>query len=210
MGKTKKKGKGKGKKTKSKASKSKKCCEGEKLCENMDIHTKISYLVELGILQDIDSCEPIEFEEFIGDIDYIGSLKDNINPIDIQPQPTLAAARQFSIEFGALPLGSKYLRSKMKAIIPSILLYGPSGSGKSFLSQCIAHSTSSRWFDLSPNNIIENNPELTDTKELSKIIHLTFEIAQYLQPSIIYIDEIEKIFISSKKKDVLDAGKKKK
>jgi len=193
-------------KTKSKA-KNKKCCDGQKLSENMDMRAKISYLVDLGILQDIDRCEPIEFDEFIGDINYIGSVQDNINPLEHQPEPTLAHSRQFCIEFGALPLGCSLLRSKM-TVIPAILLYGPSGSGKSFLSQCIAHSTSSRWFDLSPQNVL--NSELT-TKELSKIIHLTFEIAEYLQPSIIYIDEIEKIFIaSSKKKGIIDAGKMKK
>ena len=206
-----KKKKGTKKKSKSKkAAKTKKCCEGQKISDNMDIKAKISYLVDLGILQDIDQCEPIEFEEFIGDVNYIGSVQDSINPLEHQPEPTLAHARQFCIEFGALPLGCKYLRERMNPI-RSILLYGPPGSGKSFLSQCIAHSTSSRWFDLSPHNLLHSESELT-AKELSKIIHLCFEIAEYLQPSIIFIDEVEKIFVSSSKKKggVLDAGKMKK
>jgi len=210
MPKSKKKGKGKKGKAKGKG-KAKKCCDGQKLTDNMDIKAKMSYLVELGILQDIDRCEPIEFEEFIGDINYIGSLQDNIDPVQHQPEPTLAHARQFCIQFGALPLGSKALRQKMTTI-PGILLYGPPGSGKSFLSQCIAHTTSSRWFDLSPSNILPaDGAESTLTlKEISKIMHLTFEMAEFLQPSVVYIDECEKVFIPSKKKAVIDAGKLKK
>jgi len=212
MPKSKKKGKGKKGKAKGKGKgKAKKCCDGQKLTDNMDIKAKMHYLVELGILQDIDRCEPIEFEEFIGDINYIGSLQDNINPVEHQPEPTLAHARQFCIQFGALPLGCKALRQKMTPI-PSLLLYGPRGSGKSFLSQCIAHTTSSRWFDLSPKNLFpEEDQETTlTTKEISKIMHLTFEMAEFLQPSVIYIDEVEKVFIPSKKKGTVDSGKLKK
>ena len=41
-----------------------------------------------------------------------------------------------------------------------------------------------------------------NTKELSKYIHMTFEVAEYLQPSVIYIDQIEKVLTASKKKAV--------
>lgn len=47
-------------------------------------------------------------------------------------------------------------------------------------------------------------------KELSKLIHLTFELADYFQPSVVYIDQIEKIFITSKKRAVIDAARMKK
>merc|ERR1719347_833106 len=104
MPKSKKKGKAKKGKAKGKG-KSKKCCDGQKMTDNMDIKAKMAYLIELGILQDIDRCEPIEFEEFIGDINYIGALQESIDPIEHQPEPTLAHARQFAMEFGALPLG---------------------------------------------------------------------------------------------------------
>lgn len=210
MPKSKKKGKAKKGKAKGKG-KSKKCCDGQKMTDNMDIKAKMSYLVELGILQDIDRCEPIEFEEFIGDINYIGALQESIDPIEHQPEPTLAHARQFCIQFGALPLGSKFIRQHITTI-PAILLYGPPGSGKSFLSQCIAHTTSSRWFDLSPSNILpaDGQESTLTTKEISKIMHLTFEMAEFLQPSVIYIDECEKVFIPSKKKAAIDAGKLKK
>lgn len=97
-------------------------------------------MVELGILQDIDQCEPIEFDEFIGDFNYIQSLQDSIDPLSYQPEPTLAQARNFAIEFGALPLGSAALRQSTP-VVRSILLYGPKGSGKSFLSHAIAHTT---------------------------------------------------------------------
>lgn len=137
---TKKTTKGSKKKSKTKAKANKKCCEGEKLCANMAIEEKIRILVAHGILQDIDRCEPIEFEEFIGDVNYIGSLQESIDPMQFQPEPSLAHARQFCIEFGVLPLGCSALRKTMK-VFPGILLYGPSGSGKTFLSQAIAHTT---------------------------------------------------------------------
>ena len=110
------------------------------MCEKLEIREKIEYLVELGVLQDIDQCEPIEFDEFIGDFNYIQSLQDSIDPLSFQPEPTLAQARNFAIEFGALPLASAALR-ECAPVIPAILLYGPKGSGKTLLSHAIAHTT---------------------------------------------------------------------
>jgi len=135
----------------------------------------------------------LKFEDFLGEIDVIGSQYDKRKT---QQDPTLADIRNFAIEFGVLPLGTSSIRSKI-CPIPSICFYGPPGSGKTKLSRSIAHSCGARWFDLSPARICDTG--LTNTKkDLEMIVTLTFDVARYLKPAVIYIDEIERLFEGGK------------
>jgi SpoVK/Ycf46/Vps4 family AAA+-type ATPase len=76
-------------------------------------------------------------------------------------------------------------------------LYGPHGSGKTLLSKAIASETNSCWFDLSPKNI---ERKLGTKAEIAKLVHMVFKVAQELQPSVIYIDDIDRVFASAKAK----------
>lgn len=207
MPKTKKKGKSKGK-GKGKTSKPKKCCNYEKECEDMSYEDKIKYLVSLDILQNINACNELKYNDFITKCDYIASTKENIDILNIQPEINLQHSKQFCIEFGTINLSCKFLRENINEneLIKSILLYGPKGAGKTMLSQIIAHTTKSKWFNLTINKLINN--ELITKDELTKIIHITFDIANYLNPSIIYIDNIEELFLKkTKNADIPDYSK---
>lgn len=52
-------------------------------------------------------------------------------------------------------------------------------------------------FDLSPKNI---ERKLGSKAEIAKLMHMVFKVASELQPSVIYIDEVEKLFTASKSK----------
>lgn len=80
----------------------------------------------------------------------------------------------------------------------SFLFYGPTGTGKTQVVKAIAHETKSVVFDLSPMNIdgkFAENKASTD-----KMLAMVFRVAEEYQPSLIYIDEAEKVWPAKKKK----------
>jgi len=88
----------------------------------------------------------------------------------------------------------------------TLLLYGPSGSGKTLLSKAIASETGSTWFDLSPKNI---ERKLGTKSDIARMVHMVFQVAIDLAPSVIYIDDAEKVFVSAKSKKTSDIVKMK-
>ena len=57
------------------------------------------------------------------------------------------------------------------------------------------------WFELSPK-ILENY-DLADKAVASRLVHIVFTLAEQMQPAVIYINDIEKIFAKSKKTGAL-------
>lgn len=191
MPKKKKGGKKKGK------AKKKTCCAHEEHYKDEPWESKIANLVRCGILQDLDStvnsADP--FEQWVGEVDPLSSEYDRV---ETMADPSLLDVRNYVVEFGVLPLGCPALREADKfGFVPSMLLYGPNGSGKATLARAIAASVGARWFDLSPRRICESQLCVGEA-DIEKIVHLTFHVAKYLKPSVIYIDEIEKIFEGGK------------
>jgi len=80
-----------------------------------------------------------------------------------------------------------------------VVVYGPSGSGKSALSRAVACEANCVWFDLSPK--IVDKWSASDIERIPVLVHMVFELATVLAPSVIYIDECDKIFAQANKKD---------
>jgi AAA+ superfamily predicted ATPase len=83
--------------------------------------------------------------------------------------------------------------------VRSFLFYGPSGTGKTQVVRAIAAETKSVVFDLSPINLLGDPPKFPG-KEAEKLVAMTFWVAKEFEPSIIYIDEAEKVWPAKKKK----------
>jgi AAA+ superfamily predicted ATPase len=56
--------------------------------------------------------------------------------------------------------------------------------------------TGANFFNLSPRHIDGHYPG----KAVAMLLHMVFKVARIMAPSVIYIDEVEKVFVSDKKK----------
>lgn len=205
----KKKGKGKkGKKKKGKGKKGKgkgKKFSGEKLCSGMDVDQMLSELVDKLVVNHI---RPHTMEELIGEFNYLGTAY-NDNPDHRDPRtghwipqdPSEVQIRQNLTEYAILPLGEPYIKQKLEPEmnVKSILLYGPSGSGKTMLAQAIAHHTGAMFMNISPSNLEKKFEGKTGPP---KFVHMLMTVARNanMAPVVIYLDEVERLFVKSKKK----------
>ena len=117
-------------------------------------------------------------------------------------EPSMALIRQLVTEYIIFPLGSALVRKRFPENVRSFLFYGPAGTGKTQVVRAIVSETRSVLFDMSPLSI--TNVYNSDRKESEKLVAMVMLCAKEYQPSVIYIDEVEKVFPGGKK------GKKKK
>jgi len=82
--------------------------------------------------------------------------------------------------------------------VRSFLFYGPAGTGKTLVVRAIATETRSVVFDLSPLSI--EGLYVEDKKASDKMIALVMCAAKEYAPSLIYIDEVEKVWPAKQKK----------
>merc|ERR1712228_734124 len=97
-----------------------------------------------------------------------------------------------------LPFGVPSLRREKEDLVRSVFFYGPSGSGKTMLARGIAHACGARWFELSPSRLFKKNRDgemfFEDAKRMQHFIHVVFDVAKFLRPSVIYINDVDQLF----------------
>lgn len=133
--------------------------------------------------------------DFLGEFNYIHSMLDNLEatPYD----PSMALIRQLVVEYIIFPLGSELIRKRHPANVRTILFYGPEGTGKTLMVRACASETKSLVFDLSP---VVTLGQYATKAETEKMVAMVMKAAKAYAPSIIYIDECEKVFPGKKKK----------
>jgi ATP-dependent 26S proteasome regulatory subunit len=67
-----------------------------------------------------------------------------------------------------------------------VLLYGPPGCGKSMLAKAVAHEAGACFINLNISTLTEKW-----YGDSNKLVHAVFSLARKLQPSIVFIDEID-------------------
>ncbi|XP_037530554.1 dynein regulatory complex protein 11 [Nematolebias whitei] len=166
-------------------SKSGKKKEKEKdLTADRTLESLCQELVEQGLLKQANN---VKMKDYLGDYNYLGStLRLN----DIEPMPSLLDVRQVLSLYAVLPLGSQEVHEKAP-LIKAILLVGPSGVGKKMLVHAICQDAGANLFDLSPLNIAGKYP---GKNGLEMMLHMVLKVARLLQPSVIWINNAEKIF----------------
>merc|ERR1719265_885996 len=151
---------------------------------------------------------PCHLDEFLGEYQYLGAMQRSHQ--EFCPPPSAQMIRSLLIEHCVLPLAATDIRQKApeQQTVRSLLLYGPKGSGKSMLARAIATETGATFFDISPA-VIEGKPEAKGGNaklENAKLVYKVFICAQDMAPSVIYMDQVEQVFQSAKKKKGGDAN----
>jgi SpoVK/Ycf46/Vps4 family AAA+-type ATPase len=120
-------------------------------------------------------------------------------------EPSMLQVRQAVTEYCILPLGSQIVHD-LAPHHNSVLLYGAAKSGKSMLTHAVCSESGANLFSLSPT--VLNKEGIS----LPKLVQAVFRVARALAPSVIFIDEVEKVFAGKgkgkkKKKGEAGAGK---
>lgn len=136
-------------------------------------------LVDNGVIRNYPKAS---LSSFHGDFGYHNwELTEN----DLEIDPTLLDIRQTIVMNIILPMGVTVMKRPK-----SVLISGPKQMGKHLLANSIFNATKCIVFDLSP----EVTAEIYLGKEVKMLVHLVKKMAKILAPSIIFIDNAEKLF----------------
>ncbi|XP_069841302.1 dynein regulatory complex protein 11 isoform X2 [Dendropsophus ebraccatus] len=174
-GKKKKKGKKSGKRKKKKE---------KDLTPDRTIDSLYEELVAEGLLI---KPKPVKLSDFIDEYSYLGTT---LRQADIEPMPSLSDVKQLLVLYGVLPLGCESVHEKAPEV-KALLLAGPTGVGKKMLVNAICNETGANLFNLSPANVSGKYPGKSG---LQMMLHMVIKVARQLQPSIIWIEDAEKMF----------------
>jgi hypothetical protein len=197
-GKGKKGKKGKGKKGKPKK---KKPLPGEKISElkGLDADQMLSVLIENKL---VVRCRNRTVDSLVGDFNYLGSVHHTADRKDEgswEPQdPSIAQIRQSLTEYCILPNGSAEVKASTSKLIKSVMLYGPSGAGKTHAVEAVAHELGALLIHLNPAKL---RGQFGGKSGPTKLVHMVMTVARdpAMQPVVIYIDECEQFFTGGKK-----------
>lgn len=109
-------------------------------------------------------------------------------------------------EFIIFPLGSELVKNRNRDTLRSFLFYGPPGTGKTFMVRCIVTSVNAMLIDFSPLAI---EGRYQERKGEEKMIACAMTQAKIYQPTIIYVDEAEKVWPKKPRKGVKKKDKRK-
>ncbi|VIO89699.1 SAP1 protein, putative [Brugia malayi] len=131
------------------------------------------------------------------------NLEDNIiNLIEAEIMPTrtdiqwadisgLELAKKALKEIIVLPFLRPDIFKGIRAPPKGVLLFGPPGTGKTMIGRCVASQCNATFFNIAASSITSKW-----VGEGEKLVRALFAIARVLQPSVVFIDEIDSLLKS--------------
>ncbi|EOB14776.1 Fidgetin-like protein 1 [Nosema bombycis CQ1] len=137
--------------------------DSNKMDESSNVETYILDRIRNEILENVNN---ISWDDIVG----LGNVKKTINEIVLWPmlRPDLFTG----------------LRGPPKGL----LLFGPPGTGKTMIGKCIASQCKATFFSISASSLTSKW-----VGEGEKMVRALFFLARSMQPSVIFIDEIDSL-----------------
>ena len=114
----------------------------------------------------------------------------------------LKEAKQILREIIIVPNLRPDLFKGLRAPPRGLLLFGPPGTGKTMIAKAVATECKCTFFNISASSLTSKY-----LGESEKLVRTLFDLAHEMQPSVVFIDEIESI-LSKRKEDENDAMKR--
>lgn len=123
-------------------------------------------IVELVINEIVDKKQDIKWDDIAG----LENVKQAINEIVVYP------------------MQNPDLFKGLLAPAKGLLLFGPPGTGKTLIGKCIAAESGATFFSISASSLTSKW-----IGEGEKMVRALFAVARCLQPSVVFIDEIDSL-----------------
>ena len=115
-------------------------------------------------------------------------VEDAASGVAVEDIIGLESAKAALEEIVVLPSLRPELFTGLRAPARGLLLFGPPGNGKTMLAKAIAGKSGSKFFNISASSLTSKW-----VGESEKLVRALFACARELQPSVVFIDEVDSI-----------------